>query len=123
MIARLAGRALTELMLLTVLKLVYNDRSRSFAVQSRIPCACAPPASRPNAFAPNAITRYQHLPLNHARRPSSSEFHSGYTTPIVHMPQLQLLILLTLRMIINPAHRPLHLIETNVIKPLKTRPP
>lgn len=37
------------------------------------------------------------------------------------MPQLQLLILLTLSMEINPAHTPHPLIKADVIKPLETR--
>ncbi len=38
------------------------------------------------------------------------------------MPQLQPLILLTLRMKIDPTHTPHSLIKANIIKPLKTRP-
>jgi hypothetical protein len=52
---------------------------------------------------------------------ASPKLHSTNTTTILHMLQIQLLILLTLRMEVNPTNTPINLIETDVIKPLETR--
>jgi hypothetical protein len=61
-----------------------------------------------------------HLSSTPPRQPSP-KLHSPNTPPILHMLQIQLLILLALRMEINPTNTAIHLIKTNVIKPLETR--
>jgi hypothetical protein len=53
--------------------------------------------------------------------PSSPKLHSTDTSSILHMLQIQLLILLTLRMEINPTNTSINLIKANVIKTLETR--
>lgn len=52
---------------------------------------------------------------------ASPKLHSTNTPSILHMLQIQLLILLTLRMEINPTNTPINLIKTNVVKTLETR--
>jgi hypothetical protein len=51
---------------------------------------------------------------------ASPKLHSTNTPCILHMLQIQLLILLTLRMEINPTNTPIDLIKANIIKPFKT---
>ncbi len=60
------------------------------------------------------------LLLSH--HPSTSSKLNGRKTPsIIHMLQLQLLILLALGMEINPTDIPTDLIKTDVIEPFKAR--
>lgn len=52
---------------------------------------------------------------------SSPKLNTPHTTPVVHMLQLQLLILLALCMEVDPAHTACTLIEADVIEALKAR--
>ena len=50
---------------------------------------------------------------------ASPKLHSTNTPSILHVLQIQLLILLTLRMEINPTDTPVNLIKTDVVEPLE----
>ena len=57
------------------------------------------------------------LPMSHA---PSTELNSPNTASIVHVLQIQLLILLALRVEVYPTDTPITLIEADIIKALKT---
>lgn len=66
--------------------------------------------------------RYQNktiILIIHSRLP---EFHGRHTTPILNVPQFQLLKFLTLGMEINAADRATTLVETDVVKAFETCP-
>lgn len=52
-------------------------------------------------------------------KPQLPKLHRGHTTPIINMFQLQLLILLALRMEIYPGDGPHDLVEADVVEALK----
>lgn len=68
------------------------------------------------------ICHVQRLFHTHDNPPNtaSPKLHSSNTTPILHMLQIQLLILLALRMEINPTNAPINLIKAYIVKSLET---
>jgi hypothetical protein len=98
-------------------------------MQHEIPRACVRSMNRPPShlfihlpYTTTPLHWGPHPPAPHARmQRASPKLHRPNTPPILHMLQIQLLILFTLGMEINPTNTAIPLTKTNVIKPLETR--
>jgi len=85
---------------------------------------CSPSPRVPSAQQACGTKKASHVHLlfhacDNSANTSSPKLHSTNTPSILHVLQIQLLILLTLRVEINPTDTPINLIKTNVVKPFK----